>query len=73
LTKEVDETFDDVTGEILGADACHSRRSSRASDRGRPYRRRTRQVLLEPASLAARQGAVEIVAHQFNGVATHEW
>jgi hypothetical protein len=29
-------------------------------------------VLLETAALSMGEGAVEIVAHQFDGVATHE-
>jgi hypothetical protein len=69
---EVDETFDHVTRQVLGTDAT-------AGGDGRAHLIEvggagvaTGQVLFEPASLSTRKGAVEIVRHQFDGVATYQ-
>jgi len=69
---QVDQALDDVARQILGADSA-----TRSDGRAHLFEVRRagvtlRQVLLETAALSTREAAVEIVAHQFDGVATHE-
>jgi hypothetical protein len=72
LTEQVDEALDDVAREVLGTDLA-ARGDGRAHllEVGRAGVA-PGQVLLEATALTSRQGAVEVVAHQFDGVATDE-
>src|SRR5665213_2652878 len=71
LTEQVHEALDDVAREVLGTDgATRGDRGAHLIQVGRA-RVALSKVLLEAASVPTRQGAVEIVAHQFDGVATH--
>jgi hypothetical protein len=73
LAKQIDESLDDVTRQIFRSDPA-TRGDSRTHliEVGRTGVARG-EVLFEAASMTTRKGAVEIVADQFNGVATHEW
>jgi hypothetical protein len=72
LTKEIHEALDDVVGQVVGTDVATG--GDGRSDLGqvRLTGVARREVLLETTSIAPREGAVEVVAHEFNGVATDQ-
>jgi hypothetical protein len=72
LTEQVDETLDDVARQVVGTDAA-ARGDGRAHLFEVRGARVTRgEVLLESTALSTRECAVEIIAHEFNGLAAYE-
>ena len=72
MTEQVHEAFDDIAREILVIDgAARGDRGPHLIQVGRA-RVALREVLLEAPSVPARQSAVELVTHEFDGVATHQ-
>src|SRR5271154_7107288 len=73
LPKEIDQALNDVVREVSGTDVTAGGHGRSNLCQVRLTGIACRQVLLEASTIASREGAVEIVAHELYRVAADQW